>query len=107
MKTNKFGDPYFIPAETSLSISKIMNFVKGASLEAFKTFFKKANIAKETPKTAQKGQKNPQVTQSSRGCIESKNMISAQRKSTKSSLNPSIIQVGSFKCRADVPLAEI
>ena len=39
-----------------------------------------------------------------RGCVESKNMTSAKRKSTMSSLNPSIIQVGSFKCRADVPL---
>ena len=39
-----------------------------------------------------------------RGCVESKNMTSAKRKSTMSSLNPSIIQVGSFKRRADVPL---
>ena len=39
-----------------------------------------------------------------RGCVEYKNMTSAKRKSTMSSLNPSIIQVGSFKCRADVPL---
>ena len=39
-----------------------------------------------------------------RGCVESKNMTSAKRKSTMSSLNPSIIQVGSFKCRAGVPL---
>ena len=39
-----------------------------------------------------------------KGCVESKNMTSAKRKSTMSSLNPSIIQVGSFKCRADVPL---
>ncbi len=38
------------------------------------------------------------------GCVESKNMTSAKRKSTMSSLNPSIIQVDSFKCRADVPL---
>ena len=35
-----------------------------------------------------------------RGCVESKNKISAKRKSTMSSLNPSIIQLGSFKCRA-------
>ena len=39
------------------------------------------------------------------GCVESKNKTSAKRKSTMSSLNPSIIQVDSFKCRADVPLA--
>ena len=39
-----------------------------------------------------------------RGCVESKNKTSAKRKSTMSSLNPSIIQVDSFKCRADVPL---
>ena len=39
-----------------------------------------------------------------RGCVESKNMTSAKRKSTMSSLNPLIIQVDSFKCRADVPL---
>ena len=39
-----------------------------------------------------------------RGCVESKNMTSAKRKSTMSSLNPSIIQVGSFKCRAGVTL---
>ena len=38
------------------------------------------------------------------GCVESKNKTSAKRKSTMSSLNPSIIQVGSFKCRAGVPL---
>ena len=38
------------------------------------------------------------------GCVESKNKTSAKRKSSMSSLNPSIIQVGSFKCRADVPL---
>ena len=38
------------------------------------------------------------------GCVESKNMTSAKRKSTMSSLNPPIIQVGSFKCRAGVPL---
>ena len=38
------------------------------------------------------------------GCVESKNKTSAKRKSTISSLNPSIIQVASFKCRADVPL---
>ena len=38
------------------------------------------------------------------GCVESKNMTRAKRKSTMSSLDPSIIQVGSFKCRADVPL---
>ena len=40
----------------------------------------------------------------SRGCVESKNKTSAKRKSTMSSLDPSIIQVDSFKCRADVPL---
>ena len=40
-------------------------------------------------------------------CVESKNMTSAQRKSTMISLNSSIIQVGSFKCRADVPLADM
>ena len=39
-----------------------------------------------------------------RGCVESKNKTSAKRKSTMSSLDPSIIQVDSFKCRADVPL---
>ena len=39
-----------------------------------------------------------------RGCVESKNKTSAKRKSTMSSLDPSIIQVASFKCRADVPL---
>ena len=39
-----------------------------------------------------------------RGCVESKNMTSAERISIMSSVNPSIIQVGSFKCRADVPL---
>ena len=38
------------------------------------------------------------------GCVESKNKTSAKRKSTMSSLDPSIIQVDSFKCRADVPL---
>ena len=38
------------------------------------------------------------------GCVESKNMTSAKRKSTMSSLNPSIIQVASFKYRADVLL---
>ena len=38
------------------------------------------------------------------GYVESKNKISAKRKSTMSSLDPSIIQVASFKCRADVPL---
>ena len=38
------------------------------------------------------------------GCVESKNKTSAKRKSTMSSLNPSIIQVDSFKGRADVPL---
>ena len=41
-----------------------------------------------------------------RGCVESKNKTSAKRKSTMSSLDPSIIQVASFKCRADVPLAQ-
>ena len=40
------------------------------------------------------------------GCVESKNKTSAKRKSTTSSLDPSIIQVDSFKCRADVPLRE-
>ena len=40
-----------------------------------------------------------------RGCVESKNKTSAKRKSTMSSLDPSIIQVASFKCRADVPLS--
>ena len=39
-----------------------------------------------------------------RGCVESKNKTSFKRKSTMSSFNPSIIQVGSFKCWADVPL---
>ena len=39
-----------------------------------------------------------------RGCVESKNKTSAKRKSTMSSLDLSIIQVASFKCRADVPL---
>ena len=38
------------------------------------------------------------------GCVESKNKTSAKRKSTMSSLDPSRIQVASFKCRADVPL---
>ena len=38
-----------------------------------------------------------------RGCVESKNMTSEKGKSTQS-LNPSIIQVGSFKCRSAVPL---
>ena len=38
------------------------------------------------------------------GCVESKNKTSAKRKSTMSSLDPSIIQVASFKCRAGVPL---
>ena len=38
------------------------------------------------------------------GCVESKNKTSAKRKSTMSSLDPSMIQVASFKCRADVPL---
>ena len=38
------------------------------------------------------------------GCVESKNKTSAKRKSTMSSLDPSIIQLASFKCRADVPL---
>ena len=38
------------------------------------------------------------------GYVESKNMTSAKRKLTMSSLDPSIIQVSSFKCRADVPL---
>ena len=41
------------------------------------------------------------------GCVESKNKTSAKRKSTMSSLDPSIIQVDSFKCRADVPLSWI
>ena len=41
------------------------------------------------------------------GCVESKNKTSAKRKSTMSSLDPSIIQVGSFKCRADVPLTKL
>ena len=39
-----------------------------------------------------------------RGCVESKNKTSAKRKSILSSLDPSIIQVASFKCRADIPL---
>ena len=38
------------------------------------------------------------------GCVGSKNKANCKRKSTKSSLNPSIIQFGSFKCRAGVPL---
>ena len=38
------------------------------------------------------------------GCVESKNKTSAKRKSTMSSLNPSIIQVDSFKCRAGYPV---
>ena len=38
------------------------------------------------------------------GCVESKNKTSAKRKSTMSSLNPTIIHVDSFKCRAGVPL---
>ena len=42
-----------------------------------------------------------------RGCVESKNRTSAKRKSTMSSLDPSIIQVDSFKCRVDVPLWRI
>ena len=42
-----------------------------------------------------------------RGCVESKNKTSAKRKSTMSSLDPSIIQVASFKCRADVPLTRM
>ena len=42
-----------------------------------------------------------------RGCLESKNKTSAKRKSTISSLDPSIIQVASFKCRADVPLQSV
>merc|ERR1712218_593887 len=41
------------------------------------------------------------------GCVESKNKTSAKRKSTMSSLDPSIIQVASFKCRADVPLCAL
>jgi len=41
------------------------------------------------------------------GCVESKNKTSAKRKSTMSSLDPSIIQVASFKCRADVPLLRV
>ena len=41
-----------------------------------------------------------------RGCVESKNKTSAKRKSTMSSLDPSIIQVDSFKCRAGVPLCD-
>ena len=41
-----------------------------------------------------------------RGCVESKKKTSAKRKSTMSSLDPSIIQVASFKCRADVPLSD-
>ena len=39
-----------------------------------------------------------------RGSVESKIMTSAKRKSTMSSINLSIIQVGSFKCRVGVPL---
>ena len=39
-----------------------------------------------------------------KGCVESKNKTSSKRKSTMSSLDPSIIQVASFKCRAGVPL---
>ena len=39
-----------------------------------------------------------------RGCVESKNKTSAKRNSTMSSLNPSLIHVASFKCRADIPL---
>ena len=38
------------------------------------------------------------------GCERSKNKTSAKKKSTMSSLDPSIIQVASFKCKADVPL---
>ena len=41
---------------------------------------------------------------SSFSCVESKNKTSAKTKSTMSSLDPSIIQVASFKCRADIPL---
>ena len=40
------------------------------------------------------------------GCEESKNKTSAKRKSTMNSLNPSIIQVDSFKCSAGVSLCK-
>ena len=38
------------------------------------------------------------------GCIESKNKTNCEIKSSMSSLNPSIIRFGSFKCKAGVPL---
>ena len=41
------------------------------------------------------------------GCVESKNKTSAKSKSTMSSLDPSIIHVASFKCRAGVPLVNV